>query len=99
VEVYVYGWEFSQSTAQCSERLHPHHETVSTTCFHLPSAVVHVPPRPFNTADITSTILLAIFSALDGMIHLVLHVVSSRGGSCTCDKGDDTVTRYVIMCS
>jgi hypothetical protein len=29
------------------------------------------------------------------MIHLILHAVSSRGGSSTCDK-EDAVTRYVI---
>jgi hypothetical protein len=30
------------------------------------------------------------------MIHLILHAVSSRGGSGTCDKEDEAVTRYVI---
>lgn len=65
----------------------PHHETASasTTCF---ACLPCRPPRPFNTADTNIQYLIARhFLAPDGMIHLVLHAVSSRGGSGTSTKG------------
>jgi hypothetical protein len=90
----------AQSKLESSERLvYPHHETVSapTTCFHLPSTVAQTALQGFeHKHTMYSIIFLALFfSTLRWHDTSLLHAVSSRGGSSTCDK-EDAVTRYVI---
>jgi len=93
----IWGW-FSQSTVQCTERLVAPASRDRVRIDHVLSLAFHC--RTTTTLQHGghkhTVSLFAIFSALDGMIHPILHAVSSRGGSGTRDKGDDAVTRYVI---